>query len=67
MSSTAKPEQRNGLLLGALHTLILWTLPYGPSHGHHIGKHIQRATNESQWEKMTEAVARAIWPAAEEG
>ena len=26
--------------------LILRTLLYGPAHGHHIGKHIQRTTND---------------------
>ena len=26
--------------------LILRTLLYGPAHGHQIGKHIQRTTNE---------------------
>jgi DNA-binding PadR family transcriptional regulator len=26
--------------------LILRTLLYGPAHGHQIGKHIQRITNE---------------------
>jgi len=100
--------------------LILRTLLSGPAHGHEIGKHIQRTTNdflqmqhgslypalhrlekrgwvvskwemlsdrnrefkyyrltekgrkqlrieESQWRQMTEAVARVMWPLAEEG
>ena len=36
---------RAGLLQGTLDMLILRTLLYGPSHGHQIGKHIQRTTN----------------------
>jgi PadR family transcriptional regulator PadR len=39
-------QQRNGLLQGTLDMLILRTLLFGPSHGHEIGKHIQRTTNE---------------------
>jgi PadR family transcriptional regulator PadR len=119
MSSMAKETQRTGLLQGTLDMLILRTLIYGPSHGHQIGKHIQRTTNdflqmqhgslypalhrlerrgwvsskwetapdrnrefkyyrltekgrkqlqveESQWKQMAEAVARVMWPAAEE-
>jgi PadR family transcriptional regulator PadR len=112
-------SQRTGLLQGTLDMLILRTLLYGPAHGHQIGKHIQRTTNEflqmqhgslypalhrleergwviakwetgadsnrefkfyrltdkgrkqlvveeSQWKQMAEAVARVMWPAAEE-
>ena len=112
-------QQRAGLLQGTLDMLILRTLLYGPAHGHQIGKHIQRTTNEflqmqhgslypalhrlehrewvvskwetapdrnrefkyyrltetgrkqllaeeSHWKKMAEAVARVMWPAAEE-
>src|SRR3984885_14252661 len=95
-------QQRTGLLQGTLDMLILRTLLYGPAHGHEIGKHIQRTTNdflqmqhgslypaldrnrefkyyrltdkgkkqlvveESQWKQMAEAVARVMWPAAEE-
>jgi PadR family transcriptional regulator len=112
-------KQRANLLQGTLDMLILRTLLYGPAHGHHIGKHIQRTTNdflqmqhgslypalhrlerrgwvtsnwemapdrnrefkyyrltekgrkqltaeESQWKQMTEAVARVMWPTAEE-
>jgi PadR family transcriptional regulator, regulatory protein PadR len=112
-------QQRTGLLQGTLDMLILRTLLYRPSHGHEIGKHIQRTTNdflqmqhgslypalhrlekrgwvvskwemapdrnrefkyyrltekgrkqlvveESQWKQMAEAVARILWPAAEE-
>lgn len=120
LSSMAKqPQQRVGLLQGTLDMLILRTLLYGPAHGHQIGKHIQRTTNEflqmqhgslypalhrlekrgwvvskwemapdrnrefkyyrltekgrkqllveeSQWKQMAEAVARIMWPAAEE-
>src|ERR1700693_1970226 len=112
-------QQRTGLLQGTLDMLILRTLLYGPAHGHQIGKHIQRTTNdflqmqhgslypalhrleergwvhskwemaaarnrefkyyrltelgrkqlvieESQWKQMAEAVARVMWPAAQE-
>ena len=38
--------QRANLLQGTLDMLILRTLLYGPAHGHHIGKHIQRTTND---------------------
>ena len=111
--------KRNGLLQGTLDMLILRTLLYGRAHGHEIGKHIQRTTNdflqmqhgslypalhrleragwviskwematdrnrefkyyrltekgrkqllveESQWKQMSEAVARVMWPVAEE-
>jgi len=116
---TKQIQQRSNLLLGTLDMLILRTLLYGPAHGHHIGKHIQRTTNdflqmqhgslypalhrlerkgwiaskwetapdrnrefkyyrltekgrkqllveESQWKRMTDAVARVMWPTAEE-
>src|SRR5258708_15828150 len=47
MSSMEKQaQQRVGLLQGTLDMLILRTLLYGPAHGHQIGKHIQRTTNE---------------------
>src|ERR1700682_4943520 len=47
MSSMAKQaQQRVGLLQGTLDMLILRTLLYGHAHGHQIGKHIQRTTNE---------------------
>ena len=121
MSSMAKQTtERANLLQGTLDMLILRTLLYRPAHGHQIGKHIQRTTNdflqtqhgslypalhrlerkgwvvsqwdmapdrnrefkyyrltdkgrkqlvveESQWKQMAEAVARVMWPAAEEG
>lgn len=120
MSSMAKEtQQRANLLQGTLDMLILRTLLYGPAHGRHIGKHIQRTTNdflqmqhgslypalhrlerrgwvaskwemapdrnreykyyrltekgrkqlvveESRWREMAEAVARVMWPVAEE-
>jgi len=120
MSSMAKQTpQRANLLQGTLDMLILRTLLYGPAHGHQIGKHIQRTTNdflqmqhgslypalhrlqrrgwvtskwemapdrnrefkyyrltdkgrkqlvveESEWKRMAEAVARVLWPTAEE-
>jgi transcriptional regulator len=34
------------LLQGTLDMLILKTLLFGPAHGHHIGKHIQRTTDD---------------------
>jgi PadR family transcriptional regulator, regulatory protein PadR len=39
-------DKRNGLLQGTLDMLILRTLLFGPAHGHQIGKHIQRTTND---------------------
>src|SRR5438132_13311207 len=43
----AKPTpQRASVLQGTLDMLILRTLLYGPAHGHEIGKHIQRTTND---------------------
>ena len=114
-----KTKQRMTVLQGTLDMLILRTLLHGPAHGHQIGKHIQRTTEdflqmqhgslypalhrlerrgwvaskwevapdrnrefkyyrltekgrkqlvieESQWKRMMEAVARVMWPAAEE-
>ncbi len=47
MSSMEKQtHERTGLLQGTLDMLILRTLLYGPAHGHQIGKHIQRTTND---------------------
>ena len=118
-SMTRQTQERSNLIQGTLDMLVLRTLRYGPAHGHHIGKHIQRTTNdflqmqhgslypalhrlerkgwvtskwetapdrnrefkyyrltekgrkqllaeESQWKQMTEAVARVMWPTAEE-
>src|ERR1700682_1059162 len=112
-------QQGANLLQGTLDMLVLRTLLYGPAHGHQIGKHIQRTTNDflqmqhgslypalhrlekrgrvvsrwetapdrnrefkyyrltdkgrkqllgedTQWKRMDEAVAREMWPAAEE-
>ena len=42
----AKNADRIELLQGTLDMLILKTLLFGPSHGHHIGKHIQRTTGD---------------------
>jgi PadR family transcriptional regulator PadR len=39
-------QQRTNLIQGTLDMLILRTLLYGPAHGHQIGKHIQRTTND---------------------
>jgi PadR family transcriptional regulator, regulatory protein PadR len=39
-------QQRTGLLQGTLDMLILRTLLYGSAHGHQIGKHIQRTSND---------------------
>ena len=41
-----KSQERAALLQGTLDMLILRTLLYGPAHGHQIGKHIQRTTND---------------------
>jgi PadR family transcriptional regulator PadR len=38
--------QRMAVLQGTLDMLILRTLLYGAAHGHQIGKHIQRTTND---------------------
>src|SRR5580692_6769710 len=47
MSSMPKQTpQRANLLQGTLDMLVLRTLLYGPAHGHSIGKHIQRTTND---------------------
>jgi len=47
MSSVKKQSaQRANLLQGTLDMLVLRTLLYGPAHGHQIGKHIQRTTED---------------------
>ena len=47
MSSTERQaKQHTAILQGTLDMLILRTLLYGAAHGHQIGKHIQRTTNE---------------------
>ncbi len=47
MSSAGKTEKpRANLLQGTLDMLVLRTLLHGPAHGHEIGKHIQRTTND---------------------
>jgi PadR family transcriptional regulator, regulatory protein PadR len=47
VSSMAKEsKQRSAVLQGTLDMMILKTLLYGSAHGHQIGKHIQRSTNE---------------------
>src|SRR5271169_2191511 len=45
-SMTKQTPERANLLQGTLDMLILRTLLYGPAHGHQIGKHIQRTTND---------------------
>jgi PadR family transcriptional regulator, regulatory protein PadR len=42
----AQKRENANLLLGTLDMLILRTLVWGPAHGHQIGKHIQRTTND---------------------
>jgi hypothetical protein len=39
-------KQSVAVLQGTLDMLILRTLLYGPAHGHQVGKHIQRTTND---------------------
>jgi PadR family transcriptional regulator len=47
MSSMEKrTPKRADLLQGTLDMLVLRTLLCGPAHGHQIGKHIQRTTND---------------------
>lgn len=41
-----RAQERTNLLQGTLDMLILRTLLYGPAHGHQIGRHIQRTTND---------------------
>src|SRR5260370_8715108 len=43
---TKNAQQRANVLQGTLDMLILRTLLYGSAHGHEIGKHIQRTTND---------------------
>lgn len=43
---TKEKKERANLLQGTLDMLILRTLIHGPAHGHQIGKHIQRTTND---------------------
>lgn len=45
-SMPEQTQQRISLLKGTLDILILRTLLYGPAHGHQLGKHIQRTTND---------------------
>src|SRR2546429_9096650 len=47
ISTMAKhTRQRANVLQGTLDMLILRTLILGPAHGHEIGKHIQRTTDD---------------------
>jgi PadR family transcriptional regulator, regulatory protein PadR len=43
---TKQTQPRANLLLGTLDMLVLRTLVWGSAHGHQIGKHIQRTTND---------------------
>ena len=61
MSSMEKQaQQRVGLIRGTLDMLILRTLLYGPAHGHQIGKHIQRTTNEFLRRSTVHSIPRCI-------
>jgi PadR family transcriptional regulator, regulatory protein PadR len=47
MTSIEKQRKQSMTVLqGTLDMLILRTLLHGPAHGHSIGKHIQRTTND---------------------
>jgi transcriptional regulator len=46
MSAGMPNDDRIQLLQGTLDMLILRTLLFGPAHGHQIGKHIQRTTDD---------------------
>jgi PadR family transcriptional regulator, regulatory protein PadR len=46
MDAPEKNSNRAELLQGTLDMLILRTLLFGPAHGHHIAKHIQRTTDD---------------------
>jgi hypothetical protein len=60
MSSMGKSTpQRANLLQGTLDMLILRTLLYGAAHGHQIGKHIQRTTNDFLQNAAWVALSRA--------
>lgn len=72
---TRQTKPRANLLEGTLDMLILRSLVYGPAHGHQIGKHIQRSTNDflqmqhgSLYPALhqLEAVARVMRPVTEE-
>ncbi len=41
-----RTSNKTNLLQGTLDMLILRTLLFGPAHGHHIAKHIQRTTDD---------------------
>jgi PadR family transcriptional regulator PadR len=43
---TKQSQPRANLVQGTLDMLILRTLLYGHAHGHEMGKHIQRTTND---------------------
>jgi PadR family transcriptional regulator, regulatory protein PadR len=43
----ARESNRIELMQGTLDMLVLRTLLFGPMHGHGIGKHIQRTSNEA--------------------
>jgi len=58
-------RQRANVLQGTLDMLILRTLILGPAHGHEIGKHIQRTTDDLLQVQHGSHLSRTPSPGAE--